>query len=53
MNDNEEEEEDRIMLVFYTDEWYEDELLGQDYGSRKLAKKRSTTDVLLFGATTK
>ena len=44
-------EEEGIMFLHYTYEWYEDELLGQKYGVRMRAKKRSTTDILLFGPT--
>ena len=49
---NNKEEEGGIMLVYFMYEWYEGELPGQPFGSRLRAKKRSTTNILLFGLMT-
>ena len=44
-------EEEGIMVVHYTYEWWEGELLGRRYGTRMRVRKRPTTDILLFGPT--
>ena len=45
------EEETNTMIVNFTYSWFEGELPNRQHGSNLLAKKRSTTDLLLFGPT--